>query len=514
MNLRLETICSIPMIFTLALGVGGCMGGDFSSDYGGYDGHQDYDEDPSGVGDDGGQPVPPPSDSGELPEQDQEDASPEEPELCNASERVTLFLSPDDSNSMSSPVQAREAVLSSFGHLRDVPIRTWEFMNYYSFDYPAAEAGGIRVIPSLMRKRGDDVGTYTMQIAVASEQIAPPDRAPMNITLVLDTSGSMGGHAMDMLKASSRAIASNLDEGDIISMVEWDTENAIVLGGHAVQGPDDPTLLDAIEDLEPGGGTDLHGGLTAGYELALASYDPARINRIVLISDGGANAGITDLETIAMHAGDNNSDGVYMVGVGVGNAGTYNDRLMDQVTDAGKGASVFINDEIEAQHIFGTEFINTLDVAVRDVSVQLQLPPGFEVVRFSGEEISTDPTEVEPQHLAPNDAMIFHQQLETCAPELVDDNTTFAVTVRYLDGTTFEQGEVRVETSFGQLLGAQDAMLLKGAAIFEYAEGLKAHQQGVADPLAPAFEALAEAEAQNPGDPDLAEIRMVLEALS
>lgn len=491
---------SIPTLLALAVGTSACFGPGDDSSYDGY--YEDYGDD-GAAGDGAMEPLPPAE-----PEDPEQEAAPE-PSECNASDDVTLYLSPDDSNSMSSPVQARESVLSDFGSLAGVPLRPWEFMNYYTFDYPAAEPGEVRVIPSLVQ--GEAEGTYTLQIGVASEAIAAADRAPMNITLVLDTSGSMEGHAMDMLIATCRAIAGSLNEGDIVSMVTWDTENQEILGGHVVQGPDDPTLLAAIEDLAAGGGTDLHGGLTAGYALAQQHYEPGRINRVVLVSDGGANAGITDIEIIASHAEGNDGEGIYMVGVGVGTPSTYEDALMDTVTDAGKGASVFVNDTAEAQRVFGERFVSTLDVAVRDVSVQLDLPPGFSVVRFSGEEISTDPEEVEPQHLAPNDAMVFHQDIETCAPELVGDDTPITVSVRYKDGATFEAKEMRTQVTFGELLATDDRLLWKGAAVLAYAEALQARATDAA--VDTALSALVRAEQANPGDADLAEIRLVLEAL-
>ena len=71
------------------------------------------------------------------------------------------------------------------------------------------------------------------------------------------------------------------------------------------------------------------------------------LNRLVLISDGGANAGVTDIEIIAENAAYGGSDGIYLVGVGVDKNSNYNDELMDDVTDAGKGASVFLPDEDE-----------------------------------------------------------------------------------------------------------------------------------------------------------------------
>jgi Ca-activated chloride channel homolog len=508
MSLALRSISALAV----AVGTSACFaatdeGAGYGDDYGEADEYGEPQDD--GAGDGAAVPPEEPTD----PEEDPEQAAEPEPVECEATEAVTLYLSPDDSNSMSSPVQAREAVLDGSGSLSAVSIRPWEFMNYYSFDYPAAPAGQVRIIPTLMVPEGAGEGEYTLQIAVASEAVAGADRAPLNITLVLDTSGSMEGHPMDMLVASCRAIASSLRDGDVISMVTWDTENEEILGGHVVTGPNDQMLLAKIDTLAAGGGTDLHAGLTAGYALAQEHYDKGHINRVVLVSDGGANAGITDIDFIAQHAQGNDAEGIYMVGVGVGVGGSYQDDLMDAVTDAGKGASVFVNDVVEAQRVFGERFLSTLDVAARDVAVQLDMPPGFSVVRFSGEEISTDPTEVEPQHLAPNDAMVFHQQIETCAPELVGADTTFTVTVRYEDATSFAPREQQVEVRFADLLGTEDRLLLKGAAVFAYAEALQQWQEGSSDGVAVALAALEKAEAVGGEDPDLAEIRTVLEAL-
>ena len=461
---------------------------------------------------------------GDIPEdpdndEEQSEDSGEE-EACDDETPVTLYLSPDDSNSMSSPVQVRSAVLDGFSSIDNVPIRTWEFLNYYKFDYPAADAGGLVVTPSLYHDDSMAEGEYVLQIGVSSEAVASDARAPINVTLVLDTSGSMEGPPIEMLKASSRAIVGSLRDGDVLSMVTWDTENAVVMSNHAVSGPNDAIALDHIAAINAGGGTDLHGGLTAGYAAAQEAYNTSRINRIVLISDGGANTGVTDIEIIAENAGGNNEEGVYMVGVGVGEADSYRDELMDEVTDAGKGASVFIHSVNEAGKIFGTDFVNTMAVAARDVRVQLDLPPGFEIVRFSGEEYSSDPEEVEPQHVAPNDAMVFHQHIVTCAPDLVEDDTPIGITVQYKDAITFEEHELTSETTFSELLGTVDPQLLKGAAVFEYAEALKAYQQAghfteeENAALAPALEALTRAEEALPEDDDLTEIRAVLEALS
>jgi len=458
-------------------------------------------------------------DSGGVPEASPNQPMPDDAEAgegaaCDEETPVTLYLSPDDSNSTASPVLAREAILAR-GDVAGVPLRTWEFLNYYSFKYPAAQPGQVTVTPELTRVDGMPEGQYLMQIGIAGESIPNADRKLMNITLVLDESGSMSGQPIEMEREVCRQIAGSLRAGDVVSLVGWDTENAIKLSGHVAAGPGDPAVVALCDRLEAGGGTDLNGGLRAGYELAHEHFDAERINRVVLASDGGANAGITDIGLISDGAGDQDHDGIYLVGVGVGDPDSYYDDLMDSVTDVGRGASLFIPSVAEARRMFSDRFVQTMAVAARDVRVRLDMPPGFSIVAFSGEEYSEDAAQIEPQHLAPNDAMVFHQTIESCAPENVDPNAAFTVSVQWKDGVTFAERETAVSLQLGEVLAAESAMLKKGAAVYAYAESLKQVESGGSngEALAPAFAALERAEAALPGDPDLAEIRDLLERL-
>jgi Ca-activated chloride channel family protein len=483
---------------------------------GGYD-SGDGDGDPGDPGDGDGDPSEPePDETAEETDSESETGEP----LCNVDDDVILYLSPDDSNSMSSPVQVRERVLTDGGSIQSVAIRPWEFMNYYGFDYAAAEDASLALAAELRMLEGfpSEQPRYELQLAVSSESMTDEERPPMNVTLVLDTSGSMQGEPIELLRHSCRAIAASLRAGDKVSMVEWDTENTWTLAGYEVTGPDDPMLLDKIDALAAGGGTDLNGGLVSGYQLAQEVWDINAINRLVLISDGGANAGVTQVDLIAENAEYGGSDGIYLVGAGVDMGGSYNDDLMDIVTDAGKGASVFITDEAEAWKVFNENFVNTMAIAARNVQVELTLPPGFEIVKFSGEEFSGDPTEIEPQHLAPNDSMVFYQQLETCAPELMDDAAEITVTASWQDVQTFESVEVTQTFTVAELLAGDAGRMAKGAAILAYTDALIQIKKGdstlVQATTDAAYAALAVAEAALPGDADLIEIHAILDALT
>lgn len=139
-------------------------------------------------------------------------------------------------------------------------------------------------------------------------------------------------------RATLFAIAGSLQQGDVVSMVTWSDTAAAMLPGCSVTGPNDPALLGQITALSTGGGTDLNGGLQAAYDLANDNYDPSRTNRVVLISDGGANLGTTPANLIAQNAVSAAGGAIHLAGIGMGTASAHNDELMDEVTDLGKGA--------------------------------------------------------------------------------------------------------------------------------------------------------------------------------
>ncbi|MDI1478444.1 VWA domain-containing protein [Polyangium sp. y55x31] len=419
-------------------------------------------------------------------------------EGLDTSKPVVLYLSADDSNSMGSPVHVRELIQMGIEPMA-YEIRTYEFLNYYRIQYDAPAAGKLALYPELANTAV--VNELDFQIAVRSYDAIKP-RRPMTVTFVLDTSGSMGGPGIERERAAVKAIAASLAEGDIVNAVTWNTNNNVVLSGHVVTGPNDPKILALGNELTANGGTDLHSGLVAGYGLAEQHYGPGRLNRVVLISDGGANVGETDADFIGGKSKDADKEGIYLVGVGTGPGTSYDDRLMDIVTDKGRGAYVYLDGADEASRMFVDRFDETMEIAARGVQVELTMPWYFQMHKFYGEEYSENPEEVEPQHLAPSDAMIFNQVLKACDPAQIVSTDTITVRARWKTPLTYLDQETSVTTTVGDLLAAQKAGLPKAKAIVAFAEALKSPtSQNLAD-----AQAMAVAANVNGTDPELLEI--------
>lgn len=434
-------------------------------------------------------PPPPPSTAG-RPDAGSNPACEQLPQ-----QPITLYQSADDSNSMASPVMARALIRS--GDLVETGfIRTYEFLNYYGVRYQSPAPGQLSVVPQL---KAASNGEYALQVGV--QATTEWRQRPVNLTFVLDTSGSMGGEPIDVLKAAVRAAASRLQSGDIVSLVTWNTEQLVALSNHVVQGPNDSRLLSAIDALQANGGTDLEGGLQKGYELAQRNYSRDRLNRVVLISDGWANVGVTTAELIAKHSHSADNEGIYMVGIAVSQAPQLS--LIDTVTDKGRGASLYLDSEREASLMLGDRFSEVMEVAWRSVRLELTLPWYMEMQHFYGEESSTNAREIEPQHLAPGQAMVFAQILKPCSATVVNPQDPLRFRVTFQTPLTHEDQDVVIESTLAELQAGATEQLDRAAAIIAYAEALK--KQGDRTAL---DAALAKVEAANPArtDPALNEI--------
>lgn len=478
-----------------------------------------------------GEPLPDP-DGGSAGPDGAAASNPKAPS-CNTKDPSVLYLSADDSNSMAGATVARGLIAQGQHVFKG--LRTYEFLNYYHFDYAPASPGQLAVSAQLRKlPAGKNINPnnattpsgserYALQIAVRAPDFSVEKRRDAHLVLAVDTSSSMGwgplgNTGFDRAQSACVALAASLRKGDHISMVTWGGAPVTHLSHYAIAKADDDVMLSACAKIVADGTTNLSAGLQSAYTLASKHFDPKKLNRVMLISDGGSNVGEQDEALIAKWAKAADSKEVTLMGVGVGDPWNYNDTLMNTVTDAGKGAYVFFDDSKEAAQAFGPAFMRHMEVAARDVQVQLTLPPSFAMTAFHGEQVSTNKDEVEPQHLAANDAMIFHQEIASCDPAwLASEGTSAKITVvaNYIDPQTNKATQATFEASLSDLLKGDHLQLLKGDAIVAYAEALKSVRKlngdaGVAT-LKQAIVAVDEALAKLSNDADLVEIRGLLE---
>lgn len=250
-------------------------------------------------------------------------------------------------------------------------IRAEEWIN--SFQYGDGPALGDDLGITVDSTTDGPEGAALVRIGIATSELDPIERPAANITFVIDTSGSMDiRERLGMVKASLALLVKNLRPDDTISIVTYGDSATPVLRPTPVAEWRD--IVDAIDELRPGGSTNMESGLLLGYEQARESFDDDDINVVVLASDGVANIGSTDPELLTDKIAKAGEEGIHLVTVGYG-MGNYNDYLMEQLANQGDGFYSYIDSFEEAERLFVDDLTPTLYVVAEQAKVQVVFDP-------------------------------------------------------------------------------------------------------------------------------------------
>ena len=231
-------------------------------------------------------------------------------------------------------------------------VRAEEWVNAFDYGYAAPSVDDRFAITSDLFEHPLDNGRYMARVAFKAPEVVTD--APLNVTLVLDASGSMSsGNRVAIAREAAEAIRRSLDRDDRISVVHFTT---YILDDLTVENaaPDDRAVADSIAWLEPHDSTNVQAGLDLGVRLAdgMRRERPEALNYIVLMSDGVANVDATDpfaiLEATSAPDGANPLR-LITVGVGIEN---YNDHLLEQLAQHGNGWYRYLFDEEQARSTF------------------------------------------------------------------------------------------------------------------------------------------------------------------
>jgi Ca-activated chloride channel family protein len=279
------------------------------------------------------------------------------------------------------------------GYLPDPDsVRVEEYVNYFEGGYPAPEDSTFAVYADGGPTPYWDPANSILRIGIKAREIPERRRQDMNLTLVVDVSGSMGEqHKLEMVQDALAVLIDELDRYDTVGIVAYNSNAEVALEPTSVSDADE--IIDAIDRLRAGGRTNAEAGLILGYEMADDSYRRDAANRVVLLSDGVANVGDTGPDSILEQIGDEARRGIDLVTIGVGIA-TYNDVLLEQLADQGDGWYAYVDTQDEAERLFRDELTTSLETVARDVKVQVEFDPeyvnGYRLIGFENRAISDD----------------------------------------------------------------------------------------------------------------------------
>lgn len=294
-----------------------------------------------------------------------------------------------------------QAAQSSFGHARarelaalgklptnsDIVVR--DIVNYRRHLLPLPTANQIVSLDVRSDRGGAQRGDELwLQVGYATR--SEGDRSlspPCAVTLVVDCSGSMQERGkMSQVHAGLRAFVQRLRPDDQIAIVAFAKEARVVTPLR--RRGNGQWLQKAIVALQPAGGTNLHAGLMLGIK-QLQNDDLGKLSkRVVLLTDGIANEGVTQSSVIANDARNRAERSIDISTIGVGQ--NLDTALLSQLASTNRGLFHFVADEQDVAKVFVAEADGLLVPAARKVELQIELPRGIASAQVFGDRASVD----------------------------------------------------------------------------------------------------------------------------
>ena len=185
---------------------------------------------------------------------------------------------------------------------------------------------------------------------------------------------------IDYAKRAAKLIASEMDPGDTFSLITFNDEATTVIGATSVSDP--RSIHRQIDRIYEGGGTNLYEGLSRGAREVERTLHDEAVGRVVILSDGHANVGVTDTDSLSRYAATIAGKGVSVSTIGLGL--DYNEDLLANMADLSGGTYDFVDDPRDLESVFADELDRTASVIAADTQVTIQLPDGVTPIEVIG----------------------------------------------------------------------------------------------------------------------------------
>jgi Ca-activated chloride channel homolog len=210
------------------------------------------------------------------------------------------------------------------------------------------------------------------------------ERAPLNVALVLDHSGSMAGAKLENTKAAAIKIIEQLKPDDIVAVVAYDTNVTVLMPSTKIGNREG--ICAAIRSLQPGSDTALYNGTMQGAAEVRKFKSDRYVNRVVLLSDGLANVGPCSTESLAGLGTALRQENISVTTIGLGL--DFNEDLMSALASKSDGNHMFAEMPSDVLKAFKDEFMDAMSVVAKSVSIKINFDSHVHPIRGMGREVS------------------------------------------------------------------------------------------------------------------------------
>lgn len=232
----------------------------------------------------------------------------------------------------------------------------------------------VKVEKNLIARESATRRVIELKLRAPQLMAARAERMPLNLALVIDRSGSMSGDKIDYVRRAAGHVIGLLNENDRAAVYVYDDLVDCIMPSALMNEDNRLSCVAAINAIKTRGSTNLCDGWLAGCEAVAAHLKADTINRVLLLSDGLANQGITSTTELGIHAAEINQRGIATSTFGVGF--DFNEHLLERMANQGGGNFYYIEQPGQIQEIFLQELQELLNVSVKEVTVSLPLAGG------------------------------------------------------------------------------------------------------------------------------------------
>ena len=216
--------------------------------------------------------------------------------------------------------------------------------------------------------------TFVLVEVAANATNGEGPRAPADVAIVLDRSGSMRGRKLDNALAAVRNMVAQLRPDDTLSLVSYADRAEALVSPTSIRRLDRLALSRALDRVRTRG----HTCISCGIDMARRMLDSGRTSRILLLSDGQANRGVMDDAGLRSLAGLARSEGISIATIGVDV--DYDERTMLALAESSNGRHYFVEDSAALADVFEQERTALAQTVADRADLQVRLADGVELL--------------------------------------------------------------------------------------------------------------------------------------
>ena len=254
-------------------------------------------------------------------------------------------------------------------------VRIEEMLNYFNLNYNEPKGKDPFSIKTKLTFCPWNSNNRLFFIDLSAKKISLESLPPSNLVFLIDVSGSMDmANRLPLLKSAFRLLVNNLRAKDSVAIVVYGGITGTML--NTTSGAEKEKILNAIDELTPGGSTPGESGINLAYSMARRHFIPGGNNRVILATDGDFNVGLKSEEELDELISRNGESGIYLTCLGVG-MGNYKDSKIQTLARKGNGNFSYLDNFNEAQKVLMKEFTQTLYAVADDAYMNVEFNPHY-----------------------------------------------------------------------------------------------------------------------------------------